>query len=126
MMTQAKVDGGDDGCLRCGYNLSGIANDQPCPECGLLAERSRRITDELHQTRPKWLKRLSRGVWLIVLALLLPVPLLMAPQAAVRWVWDHQDQLIAWGVGSSYFLTSTSRWKMNMLALITAARATGC
>ena len=29
-----------DECYRCGYALIGIANDQACPECGLLAERS--------------------------------------------------------------------------------------
>lgn len=76
-----------DACYRCGYNLTGIADDQACPECGLLAERSRRVTDELHQTRPRWLRRLSWGVWLIVLALLLPVPLQFATQIAVeRWL----------------------------------------
>ena len=40
-----------DECYRCGYNLLGIADDQACPECGLLAQRSRRVTDELHDTR---------------------------------------------------------------------------
>ena len=24
-------------CLRCGYDLRGIANERACPECGLLA-----------------------------------------------------------------------------------------
>src|SRR5437762_9680970 len=56
-------------CLRCGYDLRGIANEQACPECGLLAERSRRVTDELHDTRPRWLRRLAWGVWLILLAI---------------------------------------------------------
>jgi hypothetical protein len=63
-----------DECYRCGYDLRGIANDQPCPECGLLAERSRRVTDELHNTRPRWLRKLSIGTCVmlagIVLALL--------------------------------------------------------
>ena len=45
-----------DECYRCGYDIRGIASDQPCPECGLLAERSRRVTDELHNTRPTWLR----------------------------------------------------------------------
>ncbi len=56
-------------CYRCGYDLRGIADDQPCPECGLLAERSRRVTDELHNTRPKWLRTIARGSNLILLAI---------------------------------------------------------
>ena len=59
-----------DECFRCGYDLRGIASEQPCPECGLLAERSRRVTDELHDTRPRWLRSLARGVWLILAAML--------------------------------------------------------
>jgi hypothetical protein len=59
-----------DECYRCGYQLRGVADDQPCPECGLLAERSRRPTDELYDTRPGWLARLAWGVRLILLALL--------------------------------------------------------
>ena len=62
-----------DECYRCGYDLRGIANDMGCPECGLLAERSRRITDELHNTRPRWLRSLSWGINLILLALVAPL-----------------------------------------------------
>src|SRR2546430_14287954 len=58
-------------CSRCGYDLRGIANDQACPECGLLAERSRRVSDELHDTRPRWLRRIAWGVRLILLTILL-------------------------------------------------------
>jgi hypothetical protein len=60
-----------DECYRCGYNLTGIADEQPCPECGLLAQRSRRPSDELHDTRPRWLKSISRGTNLVCLAILL-------------------------------------------------------
>lgn len=59
-----------DDCYRCGYNLHGITDDQACPECGLLAERSRRASDELHLTRPTWLRRLFLGVLSILLGLL--------------------------------------------------------
>lgn len=64
-----------DECYRCGYDLRGIADDQPCPECGLLAERSRRVTDELHNTRPRWLRKLAWGINFILLAI----------AAAVAW-----------------------------------------
>ena len=66
-----------DACYRCGYDLRGIADDQPCPECGLLAGRSRRPTDELHNSRPRWLRNLSRGVWLILIAIVAPL----------LWLW---------------------------------------
>jgi len=62
-----------DQCYRCGYVLRGIGDDQPCPECGLLARRSRRPSDELHYTRPRWLRRVSRGSNLLLLAILLIV-----------------------------------------------------
>jgi hypothetical protein len=83
---EAMDETGTDACYRCGYNLTGIADNQACPECGLLAERSRRVTDELHQTRPRWLRRLSRGVWLILLAVLLPFPLGYAVSQADDWL----------------------------------------
>lgn len=73
-----------DECYRCGYDLRGINDDQPCPECGLLAQRSRRQTDELHNTRPGWLRTLSRGIWLILLALALPCIVLILIEA-FRW-----------------------------------------
>ena len=53
--------------------LRGIDDAQPCPECGLLARRSRRPSDELHYTRPRWLRRVSRGSNLLLLAILLIV-----------------------------------------------------
>jgi membrane protein DedA with SNARE-associated domain len=58
-------------CFRCGYDLRGINDAQPCPECGLLAARSRRATDELHNTRPRWLRRLGWGVRLMLLAIVI-------------------------------------------------------
>jgi hypothetical protein len=64
-----------DECYRCGYDLHGILDEQACPECGLLARRSRRPTDELFNSRPKWLRGLSRGIKLILLGLLVPIAL---------------------------------------------------
>jgi MFS family permease len=73
MTTQSDFHIQADDCYRCGYLLHGIANDQACPECGLLAERSRHLTDELHETRPKWLRSLFFGVVLILASILLAI-----------------------------------------------------
>jgi hypothetical protein len=70
-VTAAQSDSPRDECYRCGYDLRGIANERPCPECGLLAERSRRETDELHNSRPKWLRSIARGIELILIAILI-------------------------------------------------------
>src|SRR5262245_33731572 len=87
-----------DECFRCGYALRGIADDQACPECGLLAERSRRVTDELHDTRPKWLRKLAIGTWMILLSIAIVFPwagirLAMSPWISrqfftMRWGWQ--------------------------------------
>jgi hypothetical protein len=79
-----------DECQRCGYNLYGIADDQPCPECGLLAIRSRHETDELHNTRPRWLRSISWGVNLTLLALLFTFvwPMLLHGLQGSSWYWQ--------------------------------------
>lgn len=69
MTLVATTEDSTDVCYRCGYDLRTLADEQPCPECGLLAARSRRPSDELHHTRPGWLRKLSLGVWLILLAI---------------------------------------------------------
>jgi hypothetical protein len=87
-VTASSTESSKDECYRCGYDLRGIANDAACPECGLLAERSRRITDELHDTRPRWLRSLSWGINLILLALVAPlVGLFIFPVLDTSFNW---------------------------------------
>ena len=86
-----------DDCYRCGYALHTIPDDLACPECGLLARRSRRVTDDLHRTRPRWLRRITLGVVLLLLAVVLmcALPLTGSSLARVsdayltgrRWRW---------------------------------------
>lgn len=97
----------DDNCYRCGYPLLGIADEQGCPECGLLARRSRRTTDELHNTRPRWLRRISRGADLILLAVVLVL--------AWPYVW-HLPVRHGWGYLSS--LSSLSAYGVHVWELL--------
>jgi len=96
-----------DECYRCGYDLRGIANDQACPECGLLAERSRRVTDELHETRPKWLRSISIGAILILLSIVVEIAWAMCvPMVIValddRWI--NSWQWLRWMIPSGFLL----------------------
>ena len=93
-MTQLEAEPRATNCYRCGYDLRGIADDQPCPECGLLAERSRRMTDELHNTRPRWLRRISLGVWLILLSLVVLCTWLITLNDMSRWMSNLAFQLV--------------------------------
>jgi ribosomal protein S27AE len=45
-VNEGQIETTKDECHRCGYDLRWIGNESACPECGLLAERSRRVTDE--------------------------------------------------------------------------------
>lgn len=70
-----------DGCARCGYDLRGVDDNIPCPECGLLAERSRQGDGHLTDATPGWLLGISIGVALILVAHLLAAawPFFMVP-----------------------------------------------
>ena len=57
-------------CLRCGYDLRGLAADGDCPECSLPVARSLNNTGELHHAPPAWLASITAGTGLILGVLL--------------------------------------------------------
>lgn len=97
-----------DLCFRCNYDVRGIPDDRPCPECGLLAGRSRMPTDELRHARPRWLRWLSAGIYLILTAeLMVGVSVVMA--------WILQDR--PWNDPIRIFF---ERWQLPTLAITLA------
>jgi hypothetical protein len=54
-------------CLRCGYSLRRIDSTH-CPECGLSVWLSLNQNDALDWSRPEWLRRMSRGLWIMAAA----------------------------------------------------------
>jgi hypothetical protein len=95
-------------CFRCGYDLRGIGDDHPCPECGLLAARSRRVSDELQETRPRWLAGISRGTNLILLAILISIVWGALPETPLWRFWENLWSYLSAGVRWHIFSTQAS------------------
>jgi ribosomal protein L37E len=80
-----------DECFRCGYDLFGVRDDLPCPECGLLAERSRHKSGELHDSHPLWLRNMRRGLILLLLAM---TSILVWPTLFFSMFGDEREALL--------------------------------
>lgn len=55
-------------CIPCGYNLRGLALDGVCPECGTPVRQSL-LRDDLRLADPVWLRKIQRGLLLLMLAI---------------------------------------------------------
>jgi hypothetical protein len=88
-------------CFRCNYDLRGVADDAPCPECGLLAGRSRMPSEELRHSRPAWLLKLSLGIWLMLAALVGTLVWMVVLPGIRFWLFQkaYPDGRNFWGTG---------------------------
>lgn len=79
--TQPETVEHDRNCIRCSYNLRGLAVDAVCPECALPVRDSLR-GNLLQFAAPEYLATIHRGVRLILIGI--PLKLLL-PLALVFW-----------------------------------------
>lgn len=56
-------------CLRCGYNLEGLAPPNTCPECGLFFEAGTLIVAGIPRSMTKNSSPIRRLVWVLLLVL---------------------------------------------------------
>ena len=57
-------------CMRCDYDLRGLAADARCPECGLAVARSLAPAEDLRHAPPGWLAGLAWGCGLLLASML--------------------------------------------------------
>jgi hypothetical protein len=74
-------------CIRCAYNLRGLAPDGACPECATPVERSIQ-GDCLYFFPPEWNERLARGMNWIVAGIVLGIvgPILSGLVLGPMWI----------------------------------------
>jgi hypothetical protein len=111
----------DFACMRCKYNLRGLAHDNHCPECGLSIVRSLR-GDRLSFSDPAWVQRLARGtLWILAACgvLLLGILLYIAG-GMLALLWPMMHEAMPWQAGgivilAALLLLAVGMWKITEL-----------
>jgi hypothetical protein len=77
IVTAGDLASRDVPCLRCGYNLRGLAPDGACPECGTPVARSLR-GNLLRYSDPAYVARIHTGVFIIQAVIIVQILLVVA------------------------------------------------
>ncbi len=116
-------------CVRCGYNLTGIDDRRPCPECGLLGGFSRLDKSTLGNNHPRSLAWLTAGAVLVILALIMILPALLvmfqADQVLYRYAIDWTFFTPAGRATSTFFGRLDLRGWLWLVAGVTPILLTG-
>lgn len=105
-------------CLRCGYNLRGLAPDGSCPECGTAIGRSAH-GDMLRFCDPVWVSKLARGMnylwWGLALAICAPVvwPAIVVPTSYLGIAHEHAMVVCAAYLLFSFMLACIGIWLLT-------------
>ena len=107
-------------CLRCRYNLRGLAPDGQCPECGHLVhvsvlawdEDRRRMPPLLLESDPRWIRNVAEGAAIALLVFALMVILATMPD----WMYAWRTTPRKWTLGiacTMFVLSWAAAWKLS-------------
>jgi hypothetical protein len=108
-------------CLRCGYNLRGLAPDGQCPECGHLVHMSvlawdedrRRMLPLLLESDPRWIRNVAEGAAIALIVFVLMVTLAALPD----WMYAWRTTPRKWTLGiacTMVVLSWAAAWKLTV------------
>ncbi len=102
----------DLSCVQCGYNLRTLAITAACPECATLVAHSLH-GDRLQFASPEWLKSISKGITLIVVALGAQLILGLLVAAMIATSGNSAALLAVFGTLAAEIVLAIGAWKFT-------------